>query len=419
MSAKLRTAASEGGPRLQAVKPARFSFFGPGLVSAASNNDPTTVAALAVVGATTGYELCWLVVLVVPMLALVQAVAASVGAVCKTSLQGAIRHRYGLRWASITLCAVAAVNLFTLAADVKAGGEAIALLTHTQAELYAIPFAVTVGWMLVNHSYGRIERYLSLLPLIFICYIGSAAFAHVDVAALWRGLVTPRLTLSPAIIFGALALLGTTLTAYVYMWETIEVSQRAEAESVGVFRRDAIAGMLSVGLIFVFILVTSAATMGTHHLPVETATDLAATLEPLAGPWAATLFGVGLLGSAVLAVPVIAGTTAYVAAHTFGWSGSLDSSVGSAKAFYAVLLGSLAFAAIVAAFAPVPAVSLLFWASLAGGLATPLTLAFLTLVASSRRSMGSHALSRPMAAASWTLTGVVVAAGAAFLWSLR
>ncbi|HMD02908.1 MAG TPA: divalent metal cation transporter [Candidatus Baltobacteraceae bacterium] len=394
---------------------ANLSIFGPGLVSAASNNDPTTVATLAVIGATTGYELCWLVVLVVPMLAVVQALAAGVGVVCKTSLQGAIRREFGLNWAIVTLCAVAAVNVMTLAADVKAGSEAISLFTHVQAGYFILPFVLVVGAMLLSHSYGKIERYLSLLPILFVCYAGSAILAHIDIKALLAGVFVPHFRVAPLYAFGALALLGTTLTSYVYIWESVEVAERrSEDASFHRFTRGAAYGMLSVGVIFVFILIASAATLGKHHQTVATANDMAAALVPLAGPWASTLFGIGLLGSAVLAVPVLAGTTAYVAAHTFGWDGSLDRSFRDAKPFYGVLLASLAVAA-VAAFAPVSPVALLLWASIAGGLATPLTLAFLALIAGNRKLMGPYRMSRPLAVGAWAITGVVVAASLAFL----
>lgn len=216
-------------------------------------------------------------------------------------------------------------------------------------------------------------------------------------------------------MFGALALLGTTLTSYVYIWESVEVAERrSEDASFHRFTRGAAYGMLSVGVIFVFILIASAATLGKRHQTVTTASDMAVALVPLAGPWASTLFGIGLLGSAVLAVPVLAGTTAYVAAHTFGWSAGLDRPFREAQPFYAVLLASLAVGA-VAAFAPVSPVALLLWASIAGGLATPLTLAFLALIAGNRKLMGQYRMSRPLAVGAWVITGVVVAASLAFL----
>jgi Mn2+/Fe2+ NRAMP family transporter len=395
----------------------RSGALGPGLVSAASGNDPTTVATLAVIGATTGYALCWLVVLVVPMLALVQAIAAAVGGVCRTSLQGAIRRHYGLRWALVTLCAVAAVNVMTLAADVKAGSEALALLTHAPAGIFVIPFVTVVGYLLVSHSYSRIERYLSLLPIAFLCYAVSAILARFDVPELLQGIFVPHFAFSAPFVSGAIALLGTILTSYVYIWESIEVAERRpQGDSIRVLERDAVSGMLFVGAIFLFIVVASAATLGKHHLPVETATDAAAALAPLAGPWASTLFGLGLLGSAILAVPVLASTTAYVATHTFGLAGSLDCAFGDARVFYGIVLGSLAVAA-AAAFAPVSSFSMLYWASIAGGLATPLTLLFLLRIARDRTIMGRHRIGPVFAVSAWTLTGIVTVAAAVFLIS--
>ena len=407
------------GSALLATRRGRQSpvWFGPGLVAAASSNDPTTVAALAVVGATTGYALCWLILLIVPALALVQALAADVGAVCQTSLQGAIRRYYGLGWAVVTLCAVAAVNTVTLAADLKAGTEALSLLTRIPAGYFVLPFVALVGWLLLSRSYRRIERYLSVLPLAFVCYAASAILAHFDVAALLHSIFVPSYTLSPAYAAGAIAILGTTLTGYVYICESIGIAERAQDRTpIRVFERDAFVSMLMVGIIFVFILVASAATLGKHHLPVETASDMAAVLVPLAGPWAGILFAIGLLASAVLAVPILASTTAYVVTHTFGCPGSLNAGRGDAKVFYGVLIGSLAIAGFVA-LAPVSPVAMLFWASILGGLATPVTLAFLMLIAGDAKVMGQYRMSRAVAALAWLIVGVVTAAGIAFVVS--
>lgn len=254
-------------------------------MAAASNNDPTTVATLAVVGATTSYALCWLVLLIVPMLALVQALAADVGSVCRTSLQGAIRRHYGFGWAALVLCVVAAVNVATLAADVKAGSDALALLTHLPSAYWIVPFVIVVAYLLLTHSYRSIERYLSLLPIAFVCYAASAIVAHFDVGAFLQGMLIPHFAFSPLYAFAAIALLGTTLTGYVYIWESIGVAERSHDErSRRRFERDAFVSMLVVGVIFMFILVASAATLGKHHVVVQSAGDMALALEPLAGP---------------------------------------------------------------------------------------------------------------------------------------
>jgi Mn2+/Fe2+ NRAMP family transporter len=392
--------------------------FGPGLLAAASNNDPTTVAVLAIAAATTGYSLGWLVVLIVPMLAVVQALAAGVGAVCKTSLQGAIMRHFGFGWALVVLGTFTTVNVLTLAADVKAGSEALALLTHIPATILIVPFVGAIGWLLVSNAYYRIERYLSLLSVAFICYVGSALMAHVDVGAVLRGVFVPHLTLSPVYVSGAVALLGTTLTGYVYMWESIGVSERdINRTSIRAFEKGAAMSMIPIGLIFIFIFIAGAATLGVHHLPVSTANDMAAALEPLAGPWSATLFGFGLLASAILAVPVLASVTAYVAAHTFGWNGSLNATFSDAKAFYAVVLGSLIAATALAAV-PVSLVGMLFWASIAGAIGTPVSLVLLMLIVRDRRVMGEYRASRLMSILGWGVTGIVTIALGALLVSV-
>jgi len=351
------------------------------------------------------------------MLAVVQAMAAAVGGVCKTSLQGAILRRFGLGWAMATLCAVVAVNVITLVADVKAGSEALSLLTRVPAGYFILPFVFGVGWLLVSHSYGRIERLLAILPLVFVCYAASAVLAHFNVGAFFRGVFVSHVTFSVGYTSAAIALLGTTLTSYVYVWESIEVAERRPPGfAIGSFERDAVLGMVLIGIIFIFIVVASATTLGKRHLPIATATDIAAALTPLAGPWAGRLFGIGLLGSAILAVPILASTSAYVMSHTFGWSGSLNSRFGEAKAFYGVMLGSLAIAA-VAAFAPLSPIKVLYWASIAGGLATPLTLYFLVRIARDRRTMGHYRIGSSVAASAWIVTLVVTLAAAAFLAS--
>jgi Mn2+/Fe2+ NRAMP family transporter len=388
------------------------------LLAAASNNDPTTVAALAVIGATTGYTLCWLVFLIIPVLTLVQTLAADVGAVCKTSLQGVIRLHYGIRWAILVVCLIAAVDTVTLAADVKAGTEALSLLTRVPSGYWLFPVVCAAGWLLISRTFKNFERSLSWLCVVFVCYVASAIAAHFDIGVVLRSIFRPQLPFSPLYASAVIALLGTTLTSYVYVWESIGVADRGvNGASIKTFEKDAAAGMLGIGVVFVFILIASAATLGRHHVAVQTASDMALALEPLAGPLATTLFSIGLLASAILAVPVLASVNAYAVAHTFGWPGSLNSRVADAKAFYGVALVSLAVAALIAC-SPVSSIVMLYWASIAGGLATPVTLVFLMLVAGNRRIMGAHCMRRPIAVTAWLATFAVTAAGVGFLVSL-
>ena len=392
----------------------RFSF-GPGLVAGASDADPTTVASLAVVAAATGYVLSWLVVLLLPMIAVVQSIAATIGAVSPTSIQGAIRRHYGLAWALVALVAVLAVNLMTLTADLEAGAESMKLLTGISRAYFVLPFAGGVAWLLVSRSYLHVERFLSFLPFIFICYGISAIIAKPDWAALAHSLAIPHFNFTFPVATGALALLGTTLTSYVYYWESIEVSERGTLPSeLRSMQADASWGALAPGVCFLFILVATAATLGKSHTPVQTAADAAAALRPLAGGSATALFAIGLLASAVIAVPVLAGTSAYVVTQTFGWRGSLDAPFERARIFYGVLIGSLAVAAAFA-FAGFSPIALLYWASVAGGLATPLTLWFLVSIAQNRAVMGENRIKGWLAFGGWAVTIIVTASCLAFL----
>lgn len=389
--------------------------FGPGLVSGASDADPTTVASLAVVGAATGYMLSWLVLLLLPMIAVIQTIAATIGAVCTTSIQGAIRHHYGLGWALAALIAVVAVSLVTLTADLEAAAESLKLLTGVPRGYFVVPIAGSVAWLLISRSYLHVERFLSFLPFIFGCYGISAVLAKPDWIALAHSLVFPHLNLTLPAATGALALLGTTLTSYVYYWESIEVSERDTSPlTLHVAKADAAWGALAPGVCFLFILIATAASLGATHARVETATDAAAALKPLAGEWATALFAIGLLASAAIAIPVLTGTIAYVVTQTFGWRGSLDAPFGDAPRFYIAILGSLVISASFA-FVGFSPIALLYSASVAGGLATPLTLWLLIAIAQNRAIMGENRIGGWLAVAGWSVTAIVTASCATFI----
>ena len=198
---------------------------GPGLIAGASDNDPTTVATLAVIGASTAYGLAWLVVLVIPMLVVVQVVAAAVGVCAREGLAAAVRARFGRGWAIAALLAVLAVNLVTLAADLEGGAAALGLLTGVPGRWFALPFAAVAGALLVWGNHGAIQRALRWVLLIFLAYVAAAFLARPDWGDVLRHTVIPHFALSSAYVTGAIALLGTTLTSYAYVWETIEEAE--------------------------------------------------------------------------------------------------------------------------------------------------------------------------------------------------
>jgi Mn2+/Fe2+ NRAMP family transporter len=389
---------------------------GPGLIAGASDNDPTSVASLSVVGATTTYGLSWLLILLIPMLVVVQLVSAAVGVVNRAGLEDAIRARYGRVWALLALLAVLAVNLLTLAADLEGGGAALGLLTGVSYRWFVPPLAVAVAALLVWGSYDALQRVLRWVLLVFLAYIATAFLAHPDWGRVLHETIAPPLSFSGAYVAGALALLGTTLTSYAYVWETVEAAEeRPPLHRLGLVQVDAGAGMVVAGAIFWFIVIGTGATLGVHHQPVETAQDAARALAPVAGRFASALFGVGLLASAVIAIPVLAGTSAYVMAEAFGWRASLDARFARARKFYVALLMSLAVG-VGLTFVGISPIRLLFLSSIAGGLATPFTLVLMLLAACDERVMGERCIGRGLAAAGWVVAAVVTVAALLFLW---
>jgi Mn2+/Fe2+ NRAMP family transporter len=405
-------------PRLSGKKPPEpwWKVLGPGIVSGASDNDPTTVATLAVIGSTTIYGLGWLVLLVIPMLSVVQAISAQVGMVMNTGLEDAVRRRYGKGWALLALVSVLIVNLITLAADLEGGGAALSLLMHLDYRWFIIPLAAAAGFMLILGNYKRIQRALIYLPLVFLSYVAAAFLARPQWSDVLRNSLIPHFSFTEPMIAGSIALLGTTLTAYAYVWQTVEMSEEATPLSrLGLVQVDATLGTIIAGATFWFIVIATGATLGVHHKVVQTAQDAASALTPFAGHWASLLFGIGLLTSALIAIPVLSATSAYVASEMFGWGGGIDKKVWLAKKFYATLVAVLVVGTGVA-LAGVSPIKLLFVSSIVGGLATPITLTMMMLIAGDHGAMKREPLNSILLGSGWIVTFVVTAAAAIFLF---
>jgi Mn2+/Fe2+ NRAMP family transporter len=389
--------------------------FGAGIVAGASDNDPTTVATLAVIGSTTVYHLGWLTLLVIPMLAVIQTIAAQVGAVSKKGLEDCVRANYGRGWAFAALACLLIVNVLTLAADLEGGGAALAMLTHVHYTWWLIPLGALAAGMLIFGSYSSTERVLRYVALLFLTYVAAAFLARPNWHDVLIGSLVPRLDWRPEYVAGALALLGTTLTAYAYVWETIELSEeKPPLRRLGLVQVDAALGIVVAGLTFWFILIATGATLGVHHQRVDTAEQAAQALAPFAGKYASLVFAVGLLGSALVAIPVIAGTCAYVAAEMFGWRHSFDARFSGARRFYLTLIACIAIAVAIG-FAGVKPITLLFYSGIAGGIATPFTIVLMLLVGRNRKVMHHMRISGWLAAAGWCVAAIVAAAAGIYL----
>jgi Mn2+/Fe2+ NRAMP family transporter len=410
---------SERGRRLRS--PLRIlTAIGPEIVAGASDNDPTNVGTAAVVGAQTAYQLSWVVVLVAPLLGIVQTIAAQVGTVTRNDLQSLTLKRYGPRVAIALLVSVVVVNVVTIAADLQAGAAGIGLLAGVGSRWIVLPLGLALVGLLFIGRYDEVVAVLRYLLIGFFAFGAAAVLARPNWPRLLRSSVVPAMSLHRDDLAGALALVGTTLTSYVYVWETIErgVEEPAGAGSstrqLAQVRFGAVIGAVFTALIFWFMLVAAAATLGSHHHAVNSAQDAARSLRPLAGSLAADLFAAGLVVSAVVALPVLMATTAHVVGAEFNWRRGLSEGIRRAPRFYAVLGASIVLAVAVS-MANVSVFGLLVAASVIGGFGTPIGLVLLVLLARDRQVMGEKLISSRLAAAGWVVAAVVGGFGLLFV----
>lgn len=389
---------------------------GPGLVAGASDNDPTSVATLTIIGSMTVYGLLWLVALILPMLLAIQVISSRVGVVAGQSLQRAIRIRFGRYWTIVSMLFVVIVDIVTIAADLEGGAAALGLLFDADWHNFLFPLAALTGAILLFGRYRGVQRYLRVVLLVFVAYIGAGLLARPDWGEVLRSTLVPSFQFTPGYVAGALALLGTTLTSYVYFWETIEEEEEhLPRERLGEAQLDAAIGIVFTTVIFWFIIVSSGATIGRTGIEVQTAQDAALALAPLAGVFAEELFALGLLASALLALPVLAATTAYVVVQSFDGKGSIERPITFESAgFYLVTVLSLGIGTSLSYFGVEP-IQLLFLASIVGGLGTPVLLVLLLRVASDEAVMGEYRIRGPLKLTGWFTATVISIASVAYI----
>lgn len=392
---------------------------GPEMVSGASDNDPTNVGVAAVVGAQTAYRLSWIAVLVAPLLGVVQVIAAQVGVVARNDLQSLTRQRYGRAISSLLLVSVVIVNIVTIAADFQAGAAGIGLLAGVDMRWIVLPFGLGVAGLLLIGKYEQVLALLRFLLLGFLAFGVAAILAHPDWTKVVRATLIPSMSFNRVDLTGALAILGTTLTSYVYIWETVErgledpIDSSTRDTRLTRARAGAIASSIFTALIFWFMLTASAATLGRHLRMVTSAQQAAAALRPLAGSLAANMFAVGLIGSALIALPVLVASTGYVVGGHFHWRRGLSKPFTNALAFYAILLTSIGLAGILAVTG-ISVLGLLVAASVIGGIGAPVGITLLVSLARDPDVMGDHPISRPLAFAGWFVALVVGSFGLLF-----
>jgi NRAMP (natural resistance-associated macrophage protein)-like metal ion transporter len=402
---------------------------GPGVITGAADDDPSGIATYSQAGAQFGFALGWTVVLTLPLMIAIQMISARIGRVTGHGLASNIRRHYPapVLYAVVALLFVA--NTINVAADIAAMAESVHLVAGGPTQLYAVAFGAVCLGLEVFMSYRKYVRYLKWLTLALFAYVGVVLSVDVQWGQVLAGIALPRLDLSAPALTLVVAIFGTTISPYLFFWQAAQeveesaaaASGRKGAHAASTGRQlqrielDTIAGMTFSNLIALAIIVSAAATLhpaGITH--IESSAQAAEALRPIAGPFAFALFCLGIVGTGMLAVPVLAGSAAYAVAETFRWKHGLDLKPHQARGFYAIV--ALATAGGVGLnFLGIDPIRALVWAAVINGVAAVPIMAVMMLLASDRRVLGKFTVRRWLKLAGWLAMATMAAAVVAML----
>jgi Mn2+/Fe2+ NRAMP family transporter len=391
---------------------------GPGLITGGADNDPAGIATYSIVGATAGFTQNWLLLLSTPMLMVVQQMSAKVANVTKSDLASLLRTTFGARVATPAVVLMVIANVITMGADLLAMGAAIQLLTGTRFIYWIVPLAGLMAGVTIFLDYKVISKYLLWLVGVFAAYIVAAVLARPDWGAVLHSTLVPTISLNPGFLLGAVALLGTTITPYLFFWQASgEVEEKRGVQSLNRSRVDIASGMIWSNCTAFFIIVATGAVLFSHHTTIRTAADAAHALQPFAGPYASLLFSVGIIGAGLLSIPVLASSAAFGVAGLAGWRKGLGRNPRNAPQFY-VVIGLAFLVAMELAISAVDPIKALFYSQVLDGLIAPVLIVLLLLMTSSRKLMGDFVNGLPTMVIGWGAAAVMVLANVAMIYQV-
>jgi NRAMP (natural resistance-associated macrophage protein)-like metal ion transporter len=409
-------------------RPKLLKVLGPGLITGASDDDPSGIATYSQVGAQFGYGLSWVMLFSWPLMCGIQEISARIGRVTGRGIAGNLKHHYprGIGYAIVMLLVVA--NVINLGADLGAMGAALKLLIGGPDLLYVAGFGIVT---VLLETFSRYSRYVSVLKWLTVslfAYVAVALVVHVPWGLVGHSLIVPRITWSAAYLTAVVALLGTTISPYLFFWqaeeEVEEVKERPKArplerapeQAPAEFERIRIDTYVGMGLsnaVALFIILTTAATLNAHGVTdIQTSAQAAEALRPIAGRFAFFVFALGIIGTGLLALPVLAGSSAYALGETFGWHVGLARKLHRAKAFYtciavATLIG------ILLNFSSIDPIKALFWSAVVNGVVAAPVMVLMMLLASNKAVMGDFEIGVGLRCIGWISTLVMAAAAIA------
>jgi len=372
-----------------------LAVVGPGLLAGLSDDDPAGITTYSILGAKYGYELLWVLALATAALIVFHELGVRLGIVTGKGLLTLVREQYGPRATALVLTALVIANTGTLCAEFAGVAAAMELLTGMSRYLSVPLAAAGVSALVLRESFNRVEHFLLALSSVFIAYIISGFLAHPDWGAAAKGLVVPNLPHSREALLVTVATVGTTLAPWGLAFiQSYAVDKRLKVKDLGYERVDVIVGAVLTGVIGFFVVVACAATLHVSGVEINDARDAAGALEPLAGSFAATLFGLGLLGAALLAAAIVPLSTAYSISEAFGRRADLNDSFAEARSFY-LSFGAVVLVAVIVVLIPgAPLVPILFLTQALNAVLLLVMLPFIRSLAKDRELMGTHVLGR-------------------------
>ncbi len=392
---------------LKPFKSFRKSYLA-GIITASADDDPSTISTYSVAGATTGFSQLWLLLVSTPLLIAVHRMIARIGDVTKKGLITLIKEHYGKRVAFGCVVVLLAANLLTLTADIIGMAAGFQLLTGENYLYFIIPLIILVWYLIVFDTYSHLVRYFFWVAGILAVYILAGILASPNWGVVFRSIFWPTTEFNFTYFLVALGLLGATFSPFTFIWQTEEeIEERHNASNVKKTDRAVALGFVYSNLVAFFIIVASAMAIKDQNVNLLTVKDIAQALTPVAGPWATKLFGIGLIGSGVLAIPVLAVSSAYAVAEFFAWPEGLRLKPRRAKGFYALISFGFMFclAALLFELNPIKA---MFFSQVLVGTITPITIYFILRLASSPKVMGNFCCSRLSQFGGWLALSLLV-----------
>ena len=412
--------------RFRAPRPRGWlALLGPGLITGASDDDPSGIATYSQSGAAFGFAMCWVMLFTFPLMAAIQEISARIGRVTGQGIAGNIRAHYPRSLSTAIVLLLLIANVLNLGADLGAMGDALVLLIGGSSHLYVVVFAVGCVLLEILSRYHNYVAILKFVSVTLFAYVATALAVQVPWAEVAWATLVPNFSFQTDYVVAIVAVLGTTITPYCFFWQS---SQEAEDERIDPaahslidapeqareqikrMRIDTYVGMGYSNLISWFIIVTTAATLHAHGVTnITTSAQAAEALRPIAGPFAFAVFAAGIIGIGLLAIPVLAGSSAYAIGEALGWTTGLAREPMDAKAFY----GAIAAATLIGIgfnFVGVDPMKALFWCAVINGVVAVPLMVVMMIMAMQPKVMGQFVLPRPLWVMGWLCTAAMAVA---------